>query len=412
MANRVALAVAALPLLLSASTLLGSQSVADGVTPIASPAATGSAQPQLTVSPRGVLLSWIERAGDVSSLKFAERTKAGWSTPRTVASGRDWFVNWADVPSVLRLGDGSLYGHWLQKSGPDTYAYDVRLARSTDDGRTWGTSFTPHADGTKTEHGFASLYQMPGTGGLGLIWLDGRAMKSGHGEHGGGDMSVRSATFDKTGKQLAENAVDARVCECCPTTAAVTTDGPIVAYRDRSDTEIRDIYVSRLVGAKWSEPTPVHRDNWQIAACPVNGPALSADGKAVALAWFTAKGDEGHTFIAFSLDSGRTFGKPIRLDDASALGRVDAALLSDGSAMATWIEFADGKAQFRMRRVTPSGERGPATTVSGLSANRASGYPRMARFGDELIFAWTEPGTPSTVKTARMSVSSAAITSR
>jgi hypothetical protein len=412
MANRVALAVAALPLLLSASTLLGSQSVADGVTPIASPAATGSAQPQLTVSPRGVLLSWIERAGDVSSLKFAERTKAGWSTPRTVASGRDWFVNWADVPSVLRLGDGSLYGHWLQKSGPDTYAYDVRLARSTDDGRTWGTSFTPHADGTKTEHGFASLYQMPGTGGLGLIWLDGRAMTSGHGEHGGGDMSVRSATFDKTGKQLAENAVDARVCECCPTTAAVTTDGPIVAYRDRSDTEIRDIYVSRLVGAKWSEPTPVHRDNWQIAACPVNGPALSADGKAVALAWFTAKGDEGHTFIAFSLDSGRTFGKPIRLDDASALGRVDAALLSDGSAMATWIEFADGKAQFRMRRVTPSGERGPATTVSGLSANRASGYPRMARFGDELIFAWTEPGTPSTVKTARMSVSSAAITSR
>lgn len=104
--------------------------------------------------------------------------------------------------------------------------------------------------------------------------------------------------------------------------------------------------------------------------------------------------------------------KPIRLDDTSALGRVDAALLSDGSAMATWIEFADGKAQFRMRRVTPSGERGQATTVAGLSANRASGYPRMARFADELIFAWTESGTPSTVKTARMSVSSGTATSR
>ena len=114
--------------------------------------------------------------------------------------------------------------------------------------------------------------------------------------------------------------------------------------------------------------------------------------------WFTAKGDEGHTFIAFSTDSGRTFGKPIRLDDNSALGRVDAALLSDGSAMATWIEFADGKAQFRMRRVTPNGERGQATTVSGLSANRASGYPRMARFGDELIFAWTEPEPQDTQK--------------
>jgi hypothetical protein len=405
MANRAALALVTVPLLLIGSTLFGSQSTASGIAAIPSPASSNSAQPQLTVSPRGVLMSWIERTGDLATLKFAERTKDGWSAARTVASGRDWFVNWADVPSVLRLADGSVYGHWLQKSGSDTYAYDVRLTRSTDDGKTWGASFIPHSDGTKTEHGFASLYQMPGTGGLGLVWLDGRAMKTGHGEHGGGDMSVRSATYDKAGKQLTESAVDLRVCECCPTTAAVTADGPIVAYRDRSDTEIRDIYVSRFVGGKWSEPAPVHRDNWQIAACPVNGPALSADGKTVALAWFTAKGDEGHTFIAFSTDSGRTFGNPIRLDDTSALGRVDAALLADGSAIATWIEFADGKAQFRMRRVTASGERGAATTVTGLTANRASGYPRMARFGDELIFAWTESGTPSSVKTARVSLS-------
>ena len=405
MAIRAALALVVLPLLLSTPTVLGSQSTGSGVTLFASPAGPGSAQPQLTVSSRGVLLSWIERAGDVASLKFAERTKDGWSAARTVSSGRDWFVNWADVPSVLRLNDGSLYGHWLQKSGPDTYAYDVRLARSTDDGKTWGPSFLPHSDGTKTEHGFASLYQLPGSGGLGLVWLDGRAMKTRHGEHGGGDMSVRSTTYDKAGRQQSESAVDLRVCECCPTTAAVTADGPIVAYRDRSGTEIRDIYVSRFVGGKWSEPAPVHRDKWQIAACPVNGPALSAEGKTVALAWFTATGDEGHTFMAFSSDSGQTFGKPIRLDDASALGRVDAALLSDGSAMATWIEFADGKARFRMRRVAPSGERGQAMTVAGLTANRASGYPRMARFGDELIFAWTESGTPSRVATARLSLS-------
>jgi len=371
------------------------------VVSLSSPAGPDSAQPQLTVSSRGVLLSWIERAGDLATLKFSERTGQGWTAARTVASGRDWFVNWADVPSVLRLADGSLYAHWLQKSGSDTYAYDVRLARSNDDGKTWAASFTPHHDGTQTEHGFASLFQMP-AGGLGLVWLDGRGMKSGHGEHGGGDMSVRAAIYDASGKQLSESLVDSRVCECCPTTAAVTADGPIVAYRDRSATEIRDIYVSRPVAAEWSEPAPVHRDNWQIAACPVNGPALSANGKNVALAWFTAKGDEGHTFVAFSTDSGRTFGEPIRLDDASALGRVDLALLDDGSAAATWIEFAEGKAQFRMRRISRSGERSAAVTVAGLSANRASGYPRMAQSGAELIFAWTDSGTPSRVSTARL----------
>lgn len=382
---------------------LSAQDAVFAVQQIESPAAAPSAQPQLTVSGRGVLLSWVERNGDSATLKFAERTKAGWTEPRVVASGTDWFVNWADVPSVARLADNSIYGHWLQKSGPDTYAYDVRLARSSDDGKTWSTSFTPHNDGTKTEHGFASLFQMPGAG-LGLVWLDGRAMKTeksaGHDGHGAGEMSVRGAIYDQAGKQLSEGAVDLRVCECCPTAAAVTAEGPIVAYRDRSPGEIRDIYVARFVNGKWSEPAAVHNDNWKIAACPVNGPALSADGPRVAIAWFTAKDDQGRAFAAFSNDAGKTFGAPVRLDDASALGRVDIALLDDGSAVATWIEFADGRAQFKLRRVEATGAKSPAMTVSNLAASRASGYPRLARFGNELVFAWTESTQPTRVMTA------------
>ena len=371
------------------------------VRPVESPAAPGSAQPQLTVSQRGVLLSWIERSGDSATLKFAERTSGGWSEPRTAASGTDWFVNWADVPSVIRLADNSLYAHWLQKSGPDTYAYDVRLARSIDDGKTWTPSFTPHHDGTKTEHGFASLFQMPGAG-LGLIWLDGRAMVggTGHDGHARGAMTVRGATYDTAGKQITEDAVDLRVCECCPTAAAVTSDGPIVAYRDRSEGEIRDIYISRLVNGKWTDPVAVHNDNWKINACPVNGPALSADGRRVAIAWFTAKDDQGRAFAAFSNDAGKTFGAPVRLDDFSALGRVDIALLEDGSAIATWIEFQEGRAQFKMRRVEASGTRSEAMIVSNLAASRASGYPRLARHGSELVFAWTESSQPTRVMTA------------
>jgi hypothetical protein len=391
--------------------LRAAQDVALAVRPVESPAAVGSAQPQLTVSARGVLLSWIERSGEAATLKFSERTVTGWTEPRVVASGSDWFVNWADVPSVIRLADNSLYGHWLQKSGPDTYAYDVRLARSTDDGRTWTPSFTPHHDGTKTEHGFASLFQMPGAG-LGLVWLDGRAMKSGgHDGHGGGEMSVRSAIYDTNGKQIKEEPVDLRVCECCPTAAAVTSDGPIIAYRDRSPKEIRDIYISRLVNGKWSEPVAVHDDNWHIAACPVNGPALSADGDRVAIAWFTATGDQGHAFAKFSPDAGKTFSPPIQLDDVSALGRVDIALLDDGSAIATWIEFAEGRAQFKMRRIEPSGKKSAAMTVSTMAASRASGYPRLARHGNEIVFAWTEssagPSQPSRVMTAVATVPAA-----
>lgn len=356
-------------------------------------AAAGSAQPQLSTSDRGIILSWVERVGDRATLKYSERTAAGWSAERQVASGTDWFVNWADVPSVVRLADGALAAHWLQKSGQDTYAYDVRLAYSKDDGKTWSPSFTPHSDGTKTEHGFASLFQMPGAG-LGLVWLDGRSMKpsTGHGGHdaAGGTMSVRFASFDRDWKQTAEVPLDLRVCECCPTSVAVTADGPIAAFRNRTEDEVRDIHVSRFENGRWTEPVAVHDDGWKIAGCPVNGPMLSARGRDVAIAWFTGKDEHGRSFVSFSKDAGRTFGAPIRLDELSTLGRVDVELLPDGSAVAGWIESSGGRAQFMARRVEASGARSAAVTVSDLAGGRASGYPRLAWHAGELVFAWTD----------------------
>jgi hypothetical protein len=361
------------------------------VQPIGSPAAVPAAQPQLSVSSRGVLLSWIERNGPTATLKFAERTAGGWTSARTVASGNDWFVNWADVPSVMRLSNGTLAAHWLQKSGPDTYAYDVRLSYSKDDGKTWAPSFTPHHDGTQTEHGFASLFEMA-DGGLGVVWLDGRAMKAGHDGHGSGDMSVRFAAFDANWKQVADTAIDARVCECCPTTAVVTADGPIAAFRDRSAGEIRDIVVSRLENGKWTASKAAHADNWKIAACPVNGPMLAARGRDVALAWFTANEDVGQTFVAFSSDAGRTFGAPVRLSEGLTIGRVDLVMLSDGSVVATSLDFTLFGPQLLARRIERSGATSEAVTIAAMEGSRASGVPRVALHGNELVFAWVASG--------------------
>ena len=402
----VVAAVAVLAAPASWTTISATQTAAAIVPqPLTAPATGSSSLPQLSVSTRGVLLSWVERTTDLATLKFSERTASGWTEARTVASGRDWFVNWADVPSVMRLPAGTLVAHWLQKSGADTYAYDVRLSYSRDDGKTWSPSFIPHHDGTKTEHGFASLF--PLGDGLGAVWLDGRNMKSaaGHDEHGGGGgvMTVHFGRFDRDFKQVEESVVDARVCECCPTAVTVTSEGVIAAFRDRSDAEIRDIYTSRLVNGKWSTPAAIHADGWNIAACPVNGPALSANGRNVAASWFTVKADQGQAYLAFSADAGRTYGAPIRVDDGGSLGRVDVALVPDGSAaVATWIEFADQRSQFRARRIDRNGSRSAPVTLAGLAAGRASGYPRMALNGRELVFAWTESGAGGTmqVKTA------------
>lgn len=390
---------------------------------IPSPASNGGDHPQLTASARGVLLSWIERRGTLTTIKFAERTATGWTGPRAVASGDEWSVNAIDVPSVLRLADGTLAAQWLQKSGSGMHANDVRLSYSKDDGRTWAPSFMPYREGAQSERLFASLFQMPDAG-LGLIWLEGRTMApgtstversgpnhqaggdhahqqaSGHKEHegrggrgamsAGGGMSVRFASFDTTWKQIAEMPIDLRVCECCSTAAAVTSEGVLAAYRDRSTEEVRDISVSRFAQGRWSEPATVHADNWRIAMCPINGPSLSANGRSVAIAWYTVKQDQGQAYAAFSRDGGRSFDRPIRLDDGASLGRVDVEVLPDGSALATWIEFADGRSQFRTRRVTIDGARSMPVTVAGLAGGRGGGAPRVARHGDELVFAWTE----------------------
>lgn len=369
-------------------------------TSIASPAQQRAGMPRLTEHNGQVLLSWIEMDGDVSTLRFAEREGAGWSTPRTVARGGDWFVNWADVPSVLRLDDTRLAAHWLQKSGPDTYAYDVRLSFSADNGATWSPSTTPHHDGTKTEHGFASLFREP-AGGLGLIWLDGRAMTPGGHGHGGGAMTVRAASFDPDGRQTTEQLVDDRVCECCPTASAVTSEGIVIAYRDRAAGEVRDIYASRRTNGAWSAPAAVFADKWEFPACPVNGPAIDALGRTVVVSWFTMRDGVGQSYVAFSDDAGRTFRVPVRVDDGVSLGRVDVRLMEGGRAVAAWLEFVNDHAEWRLRLVNEAGDRGPSTTVARVTSSRSSGYPRMARQKDMLVLAWTDAGAaPPTIRTA------------
>lgn len=45
-----------------------------------------------------------------------------------------------------------------------------------------------------------------------------------------------------------------------------------------------------------------------------------------------------------------------------------------------------------MRRIEPSGAKSDAIVIAGMENSRASGYPRVALHGDELVLAWTASG--------------------
>lgn len=374
-----------------------------------SPAAPGSAEPNLDVGPDGTVhMSWLEplATGQGHALKVASLEGSSWSRPETVRSGRDFFVNWADFPSVLSLGDSRLVAHWLQRTGTATYAYGVRLAFSRDDGRTWSAPVTPHTDSSNTEHGFVSLWRSARGDGVEAVWLDGRKYnRAGHSPSN--EMSLATAAFTLDGTaSLPERILDGRVCDCCQTSAAVTSRGPVIVYRDRSTDEIRDIgIVRRERSGRWTQPALVHGDGWKINACPVNGPSVSARGDDVVVAWFTAASDTPMVRVAFSRDAGATFAMPVRVDEGQPSGRVDVEIAKDGTALVTWIERTGGDgAAVRLRRVERSGRAGASATIATSSAARASGFPRMVIAGSEAIFAWTVPGRPSAVKVAKMKV--------
>ncbi|HEY0156100.1 MAG TPA: sialidase family protein [Thermoanaerobaculia bacterium] len=365
-----------------------------------SPAGSGAAEPYLTARPDGTLvMSWLEGG----ALKFASLKDGRWSAPRVIVQRDDLFVNWADFPSIVDDGRGTLFAHWLQKSGKGTYAYDVVATSSSDGGKTWRKPLLVNTDGKQAEHGFVSFAPLPG-GGVAVAWLDGREMTEGDGHDAhGGAMTVRYAELDAALRRKAETVLDARVCECCNTAMTMTAKGPLVAYRDRSGGEVRDIAFMRRANGKWSNPSRVHADNWKIPGCPVNGPQLDARGNRAALAWFTAAGDKPRVQVAFSADAGATFGRAVRVDSGNAVGRVDVLMLADGSALVTWIEGTADSSGIFARRVHPDGRAEAPVKLAATSSARASGFPRAALVGNTAYFAWTDPAA-KTVKVQSLGI--------
>ena len=379
----------------------------------------GSALPDLVAVEGGrLLLSWTNsQPGRRHIFQFSSYDLAGarWETaPTTIAVGNSMFVNWADTAHIMATADGALWAHWLQKNGEAPYAYDVVLAVSRDGGRRWSEPVRPHADGTRTEHGFVSMWPRP-QGGLGIAWLDGRNTADGRPAdadpaatdagaddaqdahagvtHGAGAMTLRATSFDAALRGSGEVEIDASVCDCCQTSAAVTARGPLLVYRGRTEGEVRDIMATRLEGEAWTAPAPVHADGWVMPACPVNGPAVAALGESAVVAWYTAaEGDVPQVRVAHSADAGDRFAAPVVLDAGEAVhGRV-AVALDEAQAWILWLrEDGDGQSLWLSRRSPDLATEYQRLQVARLAGRgRGTGFPQMAVAGGVAHLVWTD----------------------
>lgn len=375
------------------STLQKTESLtepAPSLTTLNHPAQEMSALPRLFGTDDGLNFCWVAKKDSLSHLQYATYVNGEWSEPHEIASGHDWFVNWADFPQIAQNKDLILTS-FLQKSANGTYTYDVKLNLTTDQEMIVKDHFILHNDGTLSEHGFVSM--SPWKDSFFVSWLDGRNTigdQMDHNMHGGsGAMTLRGAFVNLDGSITDSVELDARVCDCCNTASTVTSNGILVAYRDRSEEEIRDISVVRYENGAWGKPQTIGSDQWKIAGCPVNGPAIDAINNNVAVAWFTGVDEEGKVQLLFSEDEGRTFGSPIRIDAGNATGRIDVVMLNEMEAGVLWMEPNGKEELIQFMKVSLQGKKSKVLTVARTSAERASGFPQLEKSRKSLYAAWT-----------------------
>ncbi len=359
---------------------------------ISNPSVPGSIQPNWTVSADGsALLSWVEPSKDGSyTLRYAVRRGSAWSEARTIAASRRFWRHPAEIPELVSLSDGTLLAHWVEKAQDSSDAEDI-LVSSSRDGVHWTAPLVAHRDRGPVQHGLASI-AASGPQEASILWL--QALK---GEDG--PVSLMRTVVGADGKEIKEEELDKDVCSCCPTSVVKTAKGLLVAYRDHTSKDIRDIAVLRLENGRWSASKIIHADNWEINACPTNAASAAAKDNRVAIAWYTEADDKPRVQLVFSSDAGTTFTKPTVVSTGDALGYGSTALSNDGGAFVSWIEEAGNSSRVLVRLVSPAGAAGPVLRIAEGS-RQGLGYPRLLHSGSETWIAWCDSKTG--IRTAQL----------
>ena len=362
-----------------------------------------NAQPSLVSGEGSLSLSWISsNEGKKSTLNFSQFKEGKWINTQTMATGSDWFVNWADFPAHA-INENLILSSYLKKSDSGTYTYDVILSLQKLSGEKVKEDFLLHTDGVKAEHGFVSIIPNHNQGFF-ITWLDGRNTvdKDLDGYHK--PMTIRFAEITNKGDIIDESELDSATCDCCQTSIAVTNNGPVVVYRDRSEKEVRDIYIVRKTNGIWDDPIPVHNDGWKINGCPVNGPKVASNSNNLAVSWFTVSSENPTVNLSFSKSNGASFGTPIKINDEDAIGRVDVAFLNPQEVLVSYIEGDDVGTYLRIKKVSIDGKVSAPITISKIDGGRNTGVPQLEILDNEAFIVWTVfEGEKNQLKTVKLS---------
>jgi hypothetical protein len=302
--------------------------------------------------------------------------------------------------------------------GAKTANTAIKLARSSDGGRTFAAGRELQATGAAGDRGWHAL-TVDSNGAAHVMWLDHRGMATGkaqsHEHHeaaamDGAQMAQGSSLYYASDAgSAAEREVLKGVCYCCKVAMVTGRDGALfAAWRHVYPGNIRDIAFtsSRNGGRTFAVPTRISNDDWELAGCPDDGPALAVDGSGTVHAvWPTVIGGdtpEGALFYASSRD-GRTFSARTRVPTLGSPRPMHPQIAVDarGRVVVAWDEVIGGVRQAALRTVTIDEAAKPAfgAAVRLGTPGESSSYPMLipAPSGVLAVYAAGLPGA-STIR--------------
>lgn len=299
-----------------------------------------------------------------------------------------------DPPTVAASTDGVVYVGWTARGEPSSAnADELYLSASRDGGRSFAAPVKVNDDQRPALHGMHSLAVAP-DGRVYLAWLDERNVtqprpsEMAEGHHMESNRELFTAYSTDGGRTFSPNRrVAADACPCCKTALAV---GPgrrlYVSWRQVLPGDFRHIAVasSEDGGETYSQPLIVSDDRWQIAGCPVSGPALAVgtDG-ALRVLWYSeGQAGEAGLYWSESVDGGRTFTPRRLLSSGQASGTP--VLLAGGSKTSTAIWATGSIGSARLMTAT----FGVDAHVMQSTGTSSGELPSSAKLGRSLFIAY------------------------
>ncbi len=332
-------------------------------------------------------LAWMA-GGQVSvaSSKDGGRTL---STPAQITQGKldlDWGPDARPKIALDRKGDIAVaFSTFRDKA----FNGEVFYSRSTDRGKTFVPP-RPITDNTESQRFEALGFDADGT--LFAAWLDKRnrvPVQQAGKKYDGAALFFATSKDDGATYSQAKMAVD-NTCECCRLGLAFDPSGhPVVVFRNIFEGSIRDHAIVTFTDQ--GTPGEMHRvseDDWQIAACPHQGPSLSiAPDGTYHVVWYTNGKVRKGLFYAQSRDGGKSFSQPMPIGDTSKGPSRPYVIAGPQGVAIVWKEFDGETTSVNLMTSADDGRTWSQSRVIATTSD-SSDHPLLVWDGGQYYLSW------------------------